>query len=412
MSTKKLLIIGYVWVDPNASAAGSRMLQLINIFRAANYQITFATTANKPRKQSSLETLGIDEVVIELNNASFDTFIRALMPDVVMFDRFMIEEQFGWRVSECCPDALKILDTEDFHTLRKAREQALIRHEEFKESDLLRFDLAKREVAAILRCDLSIMISTYEMALLQRVFNIDKALLVYIPFLYDTIDNEVFKSLKPFEERSNFIFIGNCLHTPNVDAIQLLKQTIWPKIRSELPKAELHIYIANGTQQVNQLHNEAQGFLIKGATRDPDSLVAESRIVLAPLRFGAGQKGKLTEAMRNGTPSVTTHIGAESMQDDLDWNGFIEDEPTAFAEKAIALYLDKERWNQAQIQGGTLINKVFNKEKYTELLISTIEKLQQNLETHRLHNFLGGLLQHHSLQSTKYLSKWIEAKNS
>jgi len=387
------------------------MLQLMEAFLAANYQITFATATKKTSSESNLYNLGIEEVVIKLNDPSFDTFISSLMPDVVLFDRFMTEEQFGWRVSECCPNALKILDTEDFHSLRKAREQALKKGKDFKESDLLSFELAKREIAAIFRCDLSIMISSYEMDLLHRVFNIDPALLIYIPFLFDPIDRDQQDSWAPYEQRSNFIFIGNCLHPPNVDAILQLKHTIWPKMKSDLPTAELHIYVANSTERINQLHHEKDRFMIKGATNDPDHLVQQARVVLAPLRFGAGQKGKLTEAMRSGTPSVTTNIGAESMQDDLEWNGFIEDDPIAFAEKGVILYLDKECWNEAQVRGSALINTVFSKEKYTELLISTIEKLQQNLEAHRLHNFLGGLLQHHSLQSTKYLSKWIEAKN-
>ncbi len=411
MSSKKLLIIGYVWVDPNASAAGSRMLQLIDVFLAANYQITFATATKKTSRQSNLNSLGIDEVVIKLNDGSFDTFISALMPDVVMFDRFMMEEQFGWRVSECCPNALKILDTEDFHSLRKARELALKKAKEFKETDLLSFELSKREIAAILRCDLSIMISSYEIDLLNRVFKIDQALLTYIPFLFDPIDNDQQKSWVPYDERSNFIFIGNCLHAPNVDAIRQLKQAIWPKIMSQLPSAELHIYVANSTEHINQLHNEKDRFMIKGATKNPDYLVQQARVVLAPLRFGAGQKGKLTEAMRNGTPSVTTSIGAEGMQQNYAWNGFVEDDPEVFAEKALALYTNEAIWSEAQEKGCILINEVFNKEYFTAAFLKRIEEVFQNLPTHRQLNFLGGLLQHHTLQSTKYLSKWIEAKN-
>lgn len=412
MSERKLLIIGYVWVDPNASAAGSRMLQLIEVFLAADYKITFASATINKNSESYLNSLGIDEVTIRLNHSSFDTFLAELMPDVVLFDRFMVEEQFGWRVTSCCPNAIKLLDTEDFHSLRKAREEALKLGQEFEESDLLTFDLAKREIAAILRCDLTIMISSYEVNLLERIFRIDKELLVYVPFLCDPLSSASLTAWTSFDQRKHFTFIGNCLHPPNVDAIIQLKTNIWPIIRAQLPKAELHIYVAHSTQQINQLHDKNQGFLIMGPTRDPDTVVQNIRVVLAPLRFGAGQKGKLIEAMRNGAPSVTTSIGAEGMHGALRWNGFIEDQPRQFAERAIALYTDNKLWSKAQANGVSLINELYDKQKFGKQLTVRVEHIFNNVKAHRKQNFLGGLLQHHTLQSTKYMSKWIEAKNS
>jgi O-antigen biosynthesis protein len=108
----KLLIIGFVWPEPKSSAAGSRMMQLIHLFLAEAYDITFASTCSKTDNAFNLETLGITQAEIALNNSSFDTFITELKPDVVLFDRFIIEEQFGWRVAENCPEALRILDTD------------------------------------------------------------------------------------------------------------------------------------------------------------------------------------------------------------------------------------------------------------------------------------------------------------
>ena len=411
MPVKKVLIIGYVWVEPNSSAAGSRMLQLIEVFLKQKWVITFTSPAQRNEKAKDLSRLGIDEVEIKLNDASFDDFVKKLNPDIVLFDRFMTEEQFGWRVAEQCPDALRILDTEDFHTLRKVRHKALKKNRPFKEEDLLTFDLAKREIASILRCDLSLMISTYEMDVLQRIFKIDTSLLYHVPFLLNKIDENHSNSWKKFEEREHFTIIGNCLHDPNVDAILQLKKVIWPIIRKQLPKAELHVYVAYATQQVNDLHNEQDGFLIKGYTENPEEVVRNIRVVLAPLRFGAGIKGKLTEAMLCGAPSMTTSIGAEGMHGDLPWNGFIEDNLELFAREAVELYSNKSLWEQSQQNGITLINQLYDKERLGQKLADSIKKLQQNLTVHRKQNFLGSLLQHHTLQSTKYLSKWIEAKN-
>src|SRR5690554_5367129 len=107
---KSLLVIGYVWPEPKSSAAGSRMLQIIDLFQSENYNITFASPCAKSDNAFNLESIGINQVSIELNNSSFDEFIKKLNPDVVLFDRFMMEEQFGWRVVEQCPNALRILE--------------------------------------------------------------------------------------------------------------------------------------------------------------------------------------------------------------------------------------------------------------------------------------------------------------
>ncbi len=411
MTKKALLIIGTVWVEPNSSAAGSRMLQLIELFLKQNHAITFATTAQKTDKAFDLKSLGIDEVSIELNSSTFDDFIKELNPTIVLFDRFMIEEQFGWRVAENCPKAIRVLDTEDLHCLRKVREDCIKNLEDFTIGKLLNSEIAKREIASILRCDLSLIISTFEMEILQNVFKIDEKILHYIPFLLNRIEENQIANWNSFQKRKHFTFIGNFLHKPNVDAVLLLKKTIWNQIRSKLPKAEIHIYGAYATQQILQLHNEKEGFLLKGYTTNPIEIVEESKLVLAPLRFGAGIKGKLTEAMICGTPSVTTSIGAEGMHLNLPWNGFVEDDFYLFAEKAIELYLGKEYWKKAQENGIEIINQIYDKEKIGEHFINRLEILQVEIVSHRNQNFLGNLLQHQSLQSKKYMSKWIEEKN-
>ena len=411
MKKQHVLIIGYVWVEPNSSAAGSRMLQLIEQFLLQDWQITFASPAQKSEKASCLSSLGINEVSIELNASSFDDFIRELHPTIVLFDRFMMEEQFGWRVAENCPNALRVLDTEDLHFLRKTRHQQLKNGEEFTTEALLKSNDAKREIASILRCDMSLIISTYEMELLKNTFKVDEKILYYLPFLLDSIDEHQTKKWKPFEEREHFVFIGNFFHKPNVDAVLTLKKYIWKNIRNQLPKAELHIYGAYANQQINQLHNKKEGFIIKGFAEDAKEVVRKARLVLAPLRFGAGIKGKLTEAMVCGTPSVSTSVGVEGMTKELYWNGFVEDDFTEFSKMAVILYVEKNTWKMAQGNGIRIVNSTYNKQKIGKPFLDKIVELQQKLEQHRTQNFLGSLLQHQTVQATKFMSKWIEEKN-
>lgn len=411
MIEHRVLVIGTVWVEPNSSAAGGRMLQLIELFIQQNWKITFTSTAHKSEKAFDLNALGVDAISIELNNSSFDSFIKQLNPTIVLFDRFMTEEQFGWRVAEFCPKALRILDTEDLHFLRKVRHQQLKNGEAFTNEALLKSNEAKREIASILRCDLSLIISTYEMDLLKSVFKIDEKLLYYLPFLLNKINNQQIESLKSFEEREHFIFIGNFYHKPNVDAVLTLKKEIWKQIRKELPNIEIHIYGAYINQQIEHLHNSKEGFIVKGFAQNSKEVVKKAKVILAPLRFGAGIKGKLTEAMICGTPSITTNIGAEGMHNNLPWNGFVDDDFMKFVAKAIELYSDEIVWNKSQKNGIEIINNIYDKEKLKIPFVNKIIMIQENLEPHRTQNFIGSLLQNQTLQATKFMSKWIEEKN-
>jgi glycosyltransferase involved in cell wall biosynthesis len=408
---QSLLIIGFVWPEPNSSAAGGRMMQLISLFQKQGFEITFASPAQDSDFMIDLKSYNVEKKSIVLNSFSFDDFIKELNPSVVLFDRFMMEEQFGWRVAENCPDALRILDTEDLHCLRLARQKAFKEKREFKISDLLVEAVAKREIASILRCDLSLMISEYEMELLTTAFKIDKALLCYLPLLLESDAIPDLGKLASFEERKDFVFIGNFLHEPNWNAVQYLKETIWPLIKKQLPEVVLNIYGAYPSQKVMQLNSTKEGFLIQGRAENANEVVEKARVVLAPLRFGAGIKGKLLEAMQCGTPSVTTSIGAESMQGNLLWNGFVEDNPEHFADKAVRLYQDANTWLQAQKNGVEIINQRYLRELFEGDFKNQLENLKINLAQHRLNNFMGELLQHHTLKSTKYMSKWIEEKN-
>jgi glycosyltransferase involved in cell wall biosynthesis len=407
ITNKRLLIIGFVWPEPNSSAAGGRMMQLISLFQDQGYQITFASPALDSDFMVSLADFGVEKVAIELNNSRFDLFLKELQPNVVLFDRFMIEEQFGWRVADNCPDAIRVLDTEDLHCLRLARQNAFKAKRTFEIADIVMENLAKREIASILRSDVSLMVSEYEMEVLQSIFKIDPSLLYYLPLLVDSVD------LNPllFEQRQYFVFIGNFLHQPNWNAVQYLKESIWPLIRNQLPAAVLEVYGAYPSQKVFQLQNEKEGFLIKGRAENAKQVICGAKVLLAPLRFGAGIKGKLLEAMEYGTPSVTTSIGAESMRGTLDWNGSIEDDPQQFADAAVKLYQDEIIWKQCQQNGFAIIMQRYLKKLFEDGFVKQLYFLKLNLDKHRNDNFLGQMLYHHSMQSTKYMSRWIEEKN-
>ncbi len=400
-------MIGYVWPEPNSSAAGGHMMSLLRLFKKQNWQVEFATPAQTTEHMIDLSAEGISSQAIHLNCDSFDVYVKQYQPDSVLFDRFMMEEQFAWRVEKNCPDAVKILDTEDLQCLRHARHEAYKAGRTMLQSDLFS-DIAKREIAAILRCDIALIISSYEMSLLQDTFKLDKALLYHLPFMVNL--NNLAHETNTFNERQHFMTIGNFRHAPNWDSVLQL-QKLWPQIRKQIPEAECHIYGSYPPPKATALHKPEIGFLIKGWTKDALEIMRQYRVCLAPLKFGAGIKGKLLDAMLAQTPSVTTSVGAEGMVDHENWPGIVVDEQDAFVTAAVSLYENEEMWLKAQSQCMTMVESRYDAELLGVSLISKIINISENLTEHRLNNFTGAMLKHHSMASTKYMSQWIAAKN-
>ncbi|MBF4985983.1 glycosyltransferase [Nonlabens mediterrranea] len=406
----KLLIIGHTWPEPQSTAAGTRMLQLIELFKDADFAITFASAASRSDYSFPLMDLGIDEKEIILNDSSFDYWLKEEQFTAVLYDRFMIEEQFGWRFRESCPNSINILDTEDLHFLRKAREVALKNNEDVALQHL-HSQQAMREIASIYRCDVTLIISEYELELLQSQFRIPRELIHYLPFLVVSGTLKILKStnFKSFQERSHFYTIGNFIHKPNYDAVLYLKTEIWPLIKKEHPKAEMHVYGSYESPKVSQLHNEKLGFYIKGRAVDANQVIENSRVLLAPLRYGAGLKGKLFTAMETGTPFVGTPIATEGIYSTT--TSSLNQTPADFAQQAIELYSHENLWKQEQELGFQTLRKRFGIQLFKDKFISKINDVMIHLEHHRLQNFMGQLLQQQAFNSTKYFSQWIEEKN-
>jgi glycosyltransferase involved in cell wall biosynthesis len=409
MRTKKVLFIGLVWPEPTSSAAGTRIVQLVKLFLAQGCEVHFASAAAKSDYSIDLSAINVGTHDIKLNDTSFNYWIKDLKPDVVIFDRFMIEEQYGWRVQQECANALRILDTEDLHFLRQARQLAYKSGRKLTESDLYS-DLAKREIASILRCDLSLIISITEMELLQK-FQVNPQLLYYLPFLEDEITSAATELWPTFEERKDFVFIGNYLHEPNWQTLKYLKTTVWPLLRQSLPNATLHIYGAYATDKVTQLHNSKEKFLVHGRAENARTTIAQHKILLAPLLFGAGAKGKFIDAMQTGTPIASSTVGAEGMYEPLPWSGIIADDLEKYVAETVELYTSEEKWRTAQQNCTAIINQLYEKTKFEAELVQHIKQLLENVLAQRQQNFLGQILNHQTLQSTKYLSLWIEEKS-
>ncbi|MGJ8638260.1 MAG: glycosyltransferase [Opitutaceae bacterium] len=398
------LIIGKVWPEPVSTAAGRRTLDILRSLQGAGWKLSFASGAQKGPHSLDLEAMGVSTHSIRVNDSGFDNWLEQLAPDVVIFDRFMIEEQFGWRVEKVCPRALRVLDTSDLHCLRDARKEQL------KTGGSLNLfnEIALREIAAIHRSDLTLMISEYEVQILKEHFSIAASQIAYLPFMLDLRA----RSFPEFSARQHFIMIGSFQHAPNLDAARWCKQLIWPMIRQSLPEAELHLYGSYGDKYAGELNDPKNGFHFNGRADDALDTMQQYRINLAPLRFGAGLKGKLFDAFDTGTPSVTTPIGVEGVVEDAsEWGCQVSDDPEQLAKVAIQLYEDEARWSQLQAHGQRIADTRFDEAIWLKRFPQMVSGALDRLDVNRNANFVGQMLRHHHHRSTEFMSRWIEAKN-
>ena len=407
----KVALIGYVWPEPTSSAAGFRTLQLLEAFRAKGWETHLLSSSAETPSSNQAKDLGVTAHAIQMNHSSFDELIRSLSPDFVVFDRFLIEEQFGSRVRAACPSCVRVIDTVDLHFVRRGREELLKRGASPEAILGCEFETqsedAIREISAIYRSDLSLILSSFELELLQTRYRVPSELLHLSRFHCPN------PAPPPsFEERNHFVFIGNFRHPPNADAVTWLQREVWPLVRQKLPQAELHIYGAYPPKEMMALSNAKQGFVVKGPVKDAIECLSHYRVCLAPLRYGAGIKGKITDSWLAGTPVVTTPIGAEGMHDSLEWGGGIASSPAALAQSSEALFNDPKAWSEAGDHGRQILTHLFNCETQSERLILALLNTQTHLASLRQANFVGAMLWHHSHRSTDFFSRWIELKNA
>jgi len=413
MSQIHVLMIGYVWPEPTSSAAGLREVNCIEAIRSAGWKVSYASPSKDNPYREKLIEMGIETFSVQANDLGFDSWIQNLCPDFVIFDRFVIEEQFGWRVYEHSPETIRVLDTQDLHFLRRARQQALEDGASLNTiadcSIQITTEDTWREIASIYRSDLALLLSDFEMNLLKTRYDVPEQRLNLARLSYSPHPGA--SSEKSFDQRQHFAVIGNFRHPPNYDGVFWLHKEIWPLIRAALPQAEVHLYGAYPPKEIMNLNQPRNGFHVKGWTPDQFEMLSQYRVNLAPLRFGAGNKGKILDGWWSGTPVVTTPVGAEGMNEGLPWGGLIAENVDAFVQAAVKLYQTQNLWTQSQTNGRHILSELFDSRKNADKLISTLTNLREGIKTSREKNHVGQMLWHQSLRSTKYFSKWIEAKN-
>ncbi|MFK3772256.1 glycosyltransferase [Pseudomonas sp. NPDC089406] len=393
-----LLAIGLSWPAPQACSAGRHLLHILEQFRRHGWRVTFACPGPPGEHKADLTALGIDEHIMASDDCAFAA------ADAVLFDGYHSEERYGRQLRQQQPGALNLLLTCGLESLRDARQQLLRRRlvEGLDPNDfralfatpgpelyrqMAAAPLALRELAALWRCDLALVASDAELDLLVNGFGVPDYLLHHCPPVAEPLT-----MLRTYAERAHFITLGNLSQPANIDALLWIRHNLWPMLRRRLPDAQLHIHGANPSAKVQALHAPDEGLHFKGWVADSDAAMAGARVCLAPLRSGAGVKGQLLDALRCGTPSVTTAIGTEGMQGQQPWPGRVEGTAEALAKAAVELYSDEAAWKRAQDACAPLLRLRFDPKRHGSELVGRVEHSLGQLDELRLFNFTGAML--------------------
>ena len=175
---------------------------------------------------------------------------------------------------------------------------------------------------------------------------------------------------------------------------------------------ELHVYGAYTPEKYMKLNDLKNGFIMKGWCEDAIATLSQYRLNLAPLRFGAGIKGKIADSWYAGTPTITTKIGAEGMHDSLPFGGIVCSTIEEIATNAFLLYQNNSQWEAHQKEGFQIIKNQFDSQKNSKKFLTLLTESFSKIAPLRANNFTGSLLWYHQFRSTEYFSRWIESKNS
>lgn len=416
------LVLSNLYPQPNASAAGSRtsyiLRQLVDA-RETWKSVHFAASAKEVDDAvvEELESHGVCFHSIEPNKSNeIAGLLDRIGTDLalVLYDKFYTEEAYSFHVHNLRPEAVQVVDMQDMHSMRLGRQSLVTKRgdgwhslqESISHCPSAKDDALLRELASLHRSDLSLVCSPVEHDLLVQTYQMAPSKLCTASFWVDAISDR-----KPWADRNHFCFVGGFRHAPNVDAVKQLARTIWPTIRKRLPTAELHIYGAHPNNAIQQVHNPKEGIHMIGFCEDLEATLSRYRALLAPLRFGAGIKGKIVDAWRCDLPVITTPIGSEGMTlANGEWGGAIAISVPEFCDAAVDLYSNEDEWNASGRRGQKILRKLYSKDNWYEVS-ATLQNAVVNRVNRRSVDFTRSILWDQQMRSTEFFSRWIEAKN-
>lgn len=349
----RVLVIDACMLTPDHDAGSVRMLAILEILTSLRCKVTFVADNLEHRQPyvSQLQQRGVEVL--------FHPFVRSIADllskrgaefDIVVMSRHYIAVKHIDAVRAFAPKALVVFDTVDLHFLRTERQA------ELEGSALARAAArAKRdeELSLIRSADVTLVVSAYEQALLAELAPDARVLVL------STI-HELFPPGRPFAEREGLVFIGGFQHPPNTDAVLWYAQEILPHVRAALPGVKTYIVGSKVPANVRAL--AAEDFIVTGYVPDVTPYFTGCRVSIAPLRYGAGVKGKINLAMSYGLPVVATTPSIEGMFLVAEQDVLVADDAKAYADAIVRLYHDEALWNRLAAGGRENIRTHFSRD--------------------------------------------------
>ncbi len=350
-SRSNILIVEACMITPDQDAGSVRMLNLLRILRDEGHHVTFiADNLDGNAKYATLLTgIGV-EVLHGQYAGSVRKVLRERGPslDAIVFCRYYIATQYVNSVRTLAPRAQIIFDTVDLHFVREEREAQLLGNAAMVRSAAL---TRAKELSVMEKSDVTVVVSDVEKALLAKIkpsVRIDIVSLINTPI----------HSGANFAERDGILFVGGFRHAPNVDAIKWYVSEVFPIVRRLLPDVVTTVVGSNMPDGVGALRQD--GLRILGFVEDTDPLLRSARVSIAPLRYGAGIKGKINEAMNHGIPVVATLCAVEGMQLTNGRDVLVADDANDFAQAIVRLHTDASLWATLSAAGRANVQAHFS----------------------------------------------------
>ncbi len=330
------LVIDNDMPRPDRDAGSIITLEQLRLLHGLGWRVTFAPALGgvvEPAARRRLEREGI-EVVTPPHMASLTHYLRehgAGLALVQIF-RHANARMLTDRVREFAPGARLVFAPADLHFVREIRESQLTGRGR-AEADATCLE----ELSCVRAADATLLHSDYELVLLQRDTSIDPRRLHLLRWIVSPV-----AAPPPFEGRAGMAFVANFAHPPNVDAMLWFCAEVMPLLRAQRPGLVLHIVGGDPPASVAAL--AAEDIVVRGYVADLDALMGQMRLTIAPLRYGAGFKGKVATSLAHGVPAVITPSAAEGMGL-ADGDGVvIRPDPASFAAVVAQVHDDPRAW--------------------------------------------------------------------
>jgi GT2 family glycosyltransferase/cytochrome c-type biogenesis protein CcmH/NrfG/glycosyltransferase involved in cell wall biosynthesis len=355
---QRLLMIDACMLTPDQDSGSQTAFNLIKIFQSLGYKVTFAPDNLLYVEQytSDLQRIGV-ECLYCSHVSSIASYLENYGPlyDVVYIARLECAEKYIDEVRKSAPQAKIIYDTVDLHYLREVREAKLKNNLELYENALI---TKSKELGLMEKADCTLVVSQAEKKLLET----ENPQLKTIQFF--PMPRDIYGAERGFDCRKNILFIGGFQHTPNVDAVLYFVQEIFPLVKGQVKDMKFIIIGSNAPSLVLELASE--DVIITGHVPDISDYFNTCKLSIAPLRYGAGIKGKILTSFSYGLPVVATSIAAEGMGIQDGHDVLVADSVNDFAQKIVALYNNQKLWNHISQNSVQTMNERYSMVAVTE----------------------------------------------